>query len=89
MSPADLYDLGREALTLAFWLSLPIVGAALVAGVLTGLFQAYTKMSEPAINHAARIAAVLVVALCLVTWVAERVASFAERVFSLIHTVGG
>jgi type III secretory pathway component EscS len=89
MIPADLYDVGREALVLAFWLSLPIIGAALVAGVLTGLFQTYTKMSEPAINHAARIAAVLVVAVSLVTWVSERVAAFAERVFALIPTVGG
>jgi flagellar biosynthetic protein FliQ len=88
MIPADLYDVAREALTLAFWLSLPIVAAALVAGVLTGLLQAYTKMSEPAINHAARIAAVLVVAVALTTWVAGNVSSFAERVFALIPTVG-
>lgn len=89
MSPADLYDVGREALTLALLLSLPIIAAALVAGVLTGLFQSYTKMSEPAINHAARIAAVLVVALFLVTWVADHVSSFAERMFGLISAVGG
>jgi len=89
MSPADLYDVGKEALTLALLLSLPFVAAALAAGVVTGLFQAYTKMSEPAINHAARIAAVLVVALVLVGWVADHVSSFAERVLGLIHAVGG
>ncbi|MBW2277860.1 MAG: flagellar biosynthetic protein FliQ [Deltaproteobacteria bacterium] len=88
MNPADLYDVGKEALVLALLLSLPVIAAALVAGVVTGLFQAYTKMSEPAINHAARIAAVFVVALMLVTWVADHVSSFAERVFSLIHVVG-
>lgn len=89
MIPADLYDVAKEALVLALVLSLPIIAAALAAGVVTGLFQAYTKMSEPAINHAARIAAVLVAAVFLVTWVAGHVASFAERVFGLIHTVGG
>jgi flagellar biosynthetic protein FliQ len=89
MTPADLNDIGREALALALLLSLPIVAAALVAGVVTGLFQAYTKMSEPAINHAARIAAVLVAALMLVTWVGDHVAAYAERVFGLIHVVGG
>lgn len=88
MIPADLYDVGKEALVLALVLSAPIIAAALAAGVVTGLFQAYTKMSEPAINHAARIAAVLVVAVFLVTWVAGHVASFAERVFGLIHAVG-
>jgi flagellar biosynthesis protein FliQ len=89
MNPADLYDISVEALTLALLLSLPVIAAALVAGVVTGLFQAYTKMSEPAINHAARIAAVLVVGLMLVTWVGEHVLSFAQRVFGLIHVVGG
>ena len=89
MNPADLHDIGREALTLALLLSLPVIAAALVAGLVTGLFQAYTRMSEPAINQVARIAAVLVVALMLVTWVADHVSSFAERVFGLIHVVGG
>lgn len=89
MIPADLFSVGREALTLALFLSLPIVGAALAAGVVTGLLQAYTKLSEPAINQAARIVAVLVVAVALVNWIAGHVATFTERVLGLVHAVGG
>jgi flagellar biosynthetic protein FliQ len=89
MTPADLYDIGREALALALWLSLPILGAALVAAVLTSLFQAYTRISEPAITQLARIIAVLLVAVVAAPWLAGRVAGFATDVWSLMLQLGG
>jgi len=85
MIPADLYDLGREALALSLWLSLPVLGAALLAAILTGVFQAYTRMSEPAITQVARIVAVLAVAVAAVPWIADRVAGFTSDVWSLVQ----
>jgi flagellar biosynthesis protein FliQ len=85
MTPADLYDLSREALALALWLSVPILGAALLAAVLTGLLQLYTRMSEPAITQLARIVAVLLATLAAVPWIAGRVTGFATHVWSLVQ----
>lgn len=84
MLPADLYDLGREALALALWLSLPVLGAALLAAVLTSLLQSYTRVSEPAITQLARIAAVLIAAVIAAPWIAGRVAGFAAETWSLL-----
>jgi flagellar biosynthetic protein FliQ len=85
MTPADLYDLGREALALALWLSLPIIGAAALAAVLTSLLQAYTRISEPAITQLARIVAVLLMALVAAPWIAGRVAGFATNAWSMLQ----
>ena len=85
MTPADLYDLTREALSLALWLSVPILGAALLAAVLTGLLQLYTRMSEPAITQLARVVAVLLATVVAVPWIADRVTGFATRVWSLVQ----
>ena len=88
MTPADLNELGREALFLVLWLSLPIIGAALLAGLLSGLFQSFTRMSEPTIGHVSRITAVLAVAAVAAPWMAAEVADFAVHAWSLIQTVG-
>ena len=37
--PADIYDLTREALVIALLLSLPVLGAALLAGLLSALMH--------------------------------------------------
>ncbi|MCP4600570.1 MAG: hypothetical protein GY847_08575 [Proteobacteria bacterium] len=85
--PLDLLDIAREALLLALLLSLPILGAAFAAGLITALLQALTKISEPALTHVPRIAAVTLAALIAAPWISLRVANFTERVWSLIQAI--
>ncbi len=87
MLPADLFDVAREGLVLALFLSLPILAAAFAAGLLTALLQSLTRISEPALTHVPRIAAVVVAVLISASWISERVAGFAERVWSLVQAV--
>lgn len=87
MIPADLTDLARQALILVLALTLPILGAALLASVLTGALQSLTRLSEPAITHVARIAAVLACAVAAAPWIASEVKAFAESAFALIGEV--
>jgi flagellar biosynthesis protein FliQ len=87
MVPADLTDLARQALLLVVWLSLPILGAALLASILTGVLQSFTRLSEPAITHVARIVAVLACAIAAAPWIAVEVKRFAVSAFALIHEV--
>lgn len=85
MVPADLYDVAREGLGLVVLLSLPLLGAALLAAVLCGVLQNVTRLSEPAIAHVARIAAVLLCAVAAAPWIAGEVKRFAAETFALIH----
>ena len=85
MVPADLYDVAREGLVLVVALSLPLLGAALLASILTGLLQSLTRLSEPAITHVARLAAVLACAVAAGPWIAGEVRQFAAQTFALIH----
>ena len=84
---SDLYAIAREGLLLALMLSLPILGAAFLAGVLLAVLQTFTKLSEPALTYIPRIAAVTLAVLFAAPWGAQRVAAFAEHVWSLIQTV--
>lgn len=87
MIPADIFEIARQALVLALVLSIPVLGAALVASLLTALLQTFTRVSDPVIAHVPRIAAVAVAFLIAAPWMSGRVGEFAERVWSLIQTV--
>jgi len=87
MIPADLYDIGREALLLVFLLSLPVLLAALLSGLITGLLQAFTKMTDPTINHVARVAAVFIVLLVTLPWLGDSILAFATRAWGLLQLV--
>jgi len=85
MIPADLYDVARQGLWVVVAVSLPLLGVALLASILTGLLQSFTRLTEPAITHVARLAAVLACAVAAGPWIAGEVARFAATTFALIH----
>ncbi|MCK9460987.1 MAG: flagellar biosynthetic protein FliQ [Proteobacteria bacterium] len=85
MIPADLYDVARQGLVLAVAVSLPLLGAALLASILSGALQSLTRLSEPAITQVSRILAVLACAVAAGPWIAGEVKQFAAQTFALIH----
>ena len=78
-----LLHLGREALLLALLLSAPPLLAALLVGLVTGLFQAATQLQEHAIGAVPRIAAVIASLLVTGPWIGARLARFAAEVLAL------
>ncbi len=85
--PADLLEIAREALVLSVILSLPVIGAAFIAGLVSACLQALTRVSEPALTNVPRIAAVALAVWIAAPWMGGRVAGFAERVWILVQTV--
>ena len=85
---AELIEVARDGLVLALFLSLPILGAALVAGLVTTLLQMFSKLSEPTLTYVPRIVAVVLAVLLAGPWIGGRVAAFAERVWTMIQVLG-
>ena len=78
----DLARLAQEALLLSLALSLPVVGAAALAGLLVAIFQAATQVQDFTLAHLPRL---LVVALALslaAPWMGGELVQFTERVLS-------
>ena len=80
--------LAYDALVLALLLSLPVLAAVLAGGVLTGLLQSFTRLSDPSIQQVVRIVAVFLVALAVAPWAADRLADFARTVWSMLQDTG-
>ncbi len=88
MLPADLFDIAREALVLILILSMPILGAALLAGLIAAALQTLTRVSEPVLTHVPRIVGVAVAVLVAAPWISSRVIGFTNRVWSLVQVIG-
>lgn len=81
MEPSAPFALAREALILATALSLPVVAAAALVGVIVGAVQSATSLQDAAIAHLPKLVVVVVaVALCA-PWMSHALTAFATRAF--------
>lgn len=76
MSLDGLLALGREAMTVAGLVALPVLATALTVGVVVGLFQVLTQVQEATLSFAPKMLAVAAVAVLLGPWMAQRLLSF-------------
>jgi flagellar biosynthesis protein FliQ len=86
---ASLVALLREGVLLALLLAAPLLVAALVAGVLTGLVGAFTQIQDPAVGLVPRIAAVGVAIVVFAPSIARQLDAFASRIWPLITAAAG
>lgn len=84
MTPSfvHLVDAGREALVLSTGVSLPIVAAAALVGLLVALIQGLTQIHDSSLAFLPRLVAVVAVLAALGPWMGHQIAAFALRVFS-------
>jgi len=61
MSATEVFDILREGLWVALIVALPVLGVALLVGVVIGLFQALTSIQEMTLTFVPKLAAILAV----------------------------
>lgn len=61
MTETEIADIFREFLWTAVLMGLPMIGAALVVGVVIGLFQALTSIQEMTLTFAPKLLVMLLV----------------------------
>lgn len=61
MTDTLIFDMMREALMIAVRLSAPMLGVALVAGLVIGLLQALTSIQESTLTFVPKVGAMLAV----------------------------
>mgnify|MGYP001125811613 CR=1 FL=1 len=61
MDAAQVFDVLREGLWVSLVVSLPVLGIALLVGVVIGLFQALTSIQEMTLTFVPKLAAILAV----------------------------
>ena len=59
MGAVEVFDVLREGLWVALIVALPVLGVALIVGVVIGLFQALTSIQEMTLTFVPKLAAIL------------------------------
>ena len=80
--------ISHKTLITALFILAPILGSALLVGVLVGLFQAVTSIQEVTLTFIPKIAVVGLVILMMIPWMLDLVISFTLLVFDQITLLG-
>ncbi len=88
MTSGGLAALVREGVLLALLLAAPLLVAALVAGIATGLLAAFTQINDPAVALVPRVAGVGVAIVVFGPSIANQLETFANRMWPVIAALG-
>ena len=85
---ASLVAIVREGFLLVLLLAAPLLVAALIAGILSGLLAAFTQIQDPAVSLVPRVAAVGIAIVVFAPAIAHQLAAFAGKIWPLITAAG-
>ncbi|NNM63045.1 flagellar biosynthesis protein [Thiomonas sp. X19] len=89
MTPEAITTLGQQALWIMFLISLPLLGAALVVGLLVSLLQAATQLNEMTLSFVPKILAIGLAAVFAGPWMLHVLMDFTIRLFQSIPRLLG
>ena len=90
MTPDTVIDLGRDALVMTVMLSAPLLLAALVTGLVIGLFQAATQINEQTLSFIPKLLAMVVVLLATGPWILSTMLNYtSELIVNVVPRVVG
>ena len=87
MTQDVLLTLGREALLLMVLASLPPIGASLLVGFLSSLFQATTQLQESTLAVVPKLGAAVLALVLAGPWIAGQLTRFTHQLLLLIAEV--
>lgn len=87
MTQDVLLAVGREALLLMVFASLPPIGASLVVGFAMSLFQATTQLQESTLSVVPKLGAAVLALVLAGPWIGGQLTRFTHQLLSLIAEV--
>ena len=87
LDTALVIELGREALWVAVLIAGPLLGIALIVGLIIGIIQAATSINEMTLSFIPKIAALVAVLVLLGSWQVSVIVDFTRKLYELIPTL--
>jgi len=81
MSVAAVVGLMHDAFFTTFWLSLPVLAIAFVAGIFISLVQILTSIQDSSFSTVPRLAAFLAAMLLSMPWMLAKLMSYTTALF--------
>ena len=87
MDTAVVVDLGRQALWMTMLISAPLLGVALVVGLVIGIFQAATSINEQTLSFIPKLVALGLTLAVLGGWMINTLVDYTRVLFGRIPTL--
>lgn len=84
MTPEFVIEFSKQAILLTIYLSMPMLGLGLVAGLIISVFQAVTQVQEMTLTFVPKIIAVFLGLIFAAPWMLEELTSFTANVLTNI-----
>jgi len=82
-----LLEIGNQALWVVLKVALPILGAALLVGILVSIFQAVTQIHELTLTFVPKILVVMLVVVLLGPWMLRTFLDFMNQLYWALPTL--
>ncbi|MHB1530783.1 flagellar biosynthesis protein FliQ [Acidithiobacillus sp.] len=90
MTPESIISVGQQAIWVTLLLSAPLLGIALVVGLLVSIFQAATQLNEMTLSFVPKILAMGFILVVAGPWMLHLLMNFTVRLFADIpHLLNG
>ncbi|MBM0637230.1 flagellar biosynthesis protein FliQ [Campylobacter sp. VicNov18] len=86
MDESTLVALGVQTFKITLLLSLPMLLAGLIAGLLISIFQATTQINEMTLSFVPKIILVVIVLIFLMPWMSTTMIDFTQNIINQIPT---
>ena len=86
MDESTLVALGVQTFKITLLLSLPMLLAGLIAGLVISIFQATTQINEMTLSFVPKIILVVIVLIFLMPWMTATMIDFTENILNQIPT---
>lgn len=89
MTPQTVLSIGQQALELTMLLSAPLLGAALITGLVVSIFQAATQINEMTLSFIPKLLAIFAALVATGPWMLTVMTDFMRRLFTAIPSLIG
>ncbi len=84
MSPEFVVEFAKQAIILTIYLSMPMLGLGLLAGLIISVFQAVTQIQEMTLTFVPKIIAVFLGLLFAAPWMLDQLTTFTINILENI-----
>lgn len=86
MSEQTLIQMISDTVFLVFIVAAPLLGAALIIGLLVSIFQVVTSIQDMTLTFVPRMVGVCLLTLFLMPWIVDRISTFTVRLLTQFST---
>ncbi len=87
ISQPEILTVIKDAVYVVLSASMPMLGAALIIGVLVSIFQATTQINEQTLAFVPKIIGILFALLIFGGWIISKITDFTTEVYAAINTM--